>query len=206
MIEVRYAGVVVGRSAIIRELDARGLFLGMNEPLPVGTPVWLKIGDRAGAEAVAGKVEVVSESHELALAGMRVRFADPHAASLFGTPAEPAPEPAPTAASMAAVDDGPTSAAGGDAATASTAGPGPPQPPPPAAVPLPASSVATEPASLAGQVAMASDSPTAGRGPIDSDLEPPPSEPDQTGRIPAPNPDAFAGPGGGKKGRRNRRR
>ena len=26
MIEVRYAGVVVGRSAIVRELDTRGLF------------------------------------------------------------------------------------------------------------------------------------------------------------------------------------
>lgn len=190
-IEVRYAGVVVGRSAIIRELDARGLFLGMNEPLPVGTPVWLKIGDRAGAEAVPGKVEVVSESHELALAGMRVRFADPQAASLFGTPAETASAPAPIASSLAAVDE--------DV-------PLPLSSPAPLPAPLPAPSPTTDPASLAAGSAMTPDSPTAGGGPMDSDLEQPPSERDQTGRIPAPHPDAFAGPGGGKKGRRNRRR
>ena len=88
MIEVRYAGAVVGRTSIVRELDTRGVFLGITEPLPVGTPVTLKIGD----ETVAGKVSGVAESQELARAGMRVRFADPAVATLFGTPDEAPPE------------------------------------------------------------------------------------------------------------------
>src|SRR4051812_23930247 len=91
MIEVRYAGAVVGRTAIVRELDTRGLFLGITEPLPVGTPVTLKIGD----DSVEGKVSAVAESPELARTGMRVRFSDPSAAGLFGTPGEAAPEPEP---------------------------------------------------------------------------------------------------------------
>lgn len=89
MIEVRYAGAVVGRSAIVRELDTQGLFLGITEPMPVGTIVTLKIGD----QAVLAKVAAVAEAQELARAGMRVRFADPAAARLFGTPVEAA-EPA----------------------------------------------------------------------------------------------------------------
>ena len=88
MIEVRYAGAVVGRTAIIRELDTRGLFLGITEPLPVGTPVILKVGDRN----VPGKVAHVSESQELARAGMRVRFTDAADAAVFGTPDQAEPE------------------------------------------------------------------------------------------------------------------
>jgi len=95
MIEVRYAGAVIGRSAIVRELDTRGLFLGITEPMPVGTPVALRIGERT----VLGKVAAVSEAQELARAGMRVTFADPAEAAVFGTPVEaafePEPEPAP---------------------------------------------------------------------------------------------------------------
>jgi len=91
MIEVRYAGAVVGRTTVVRELDTRGLFLGITEPLPVGTPVTLKIGD----DSVEGKVASVAESQELARAGMRVRFLDPRAAALFGTPGEAAPEAEP---------------------------------------------------------------------------------------------------------------
>jgi hypothetical protein len=104
MIEVRYAGAVVGRTAVVRELDTRGLFLGIAEPLPVGTPVILKIGD----ESVAGKVSAVAESQELARAGMRVRFADPASAALFGPPGEAAPEveaPPSAKAPVAAVAD-----------------------------------------------------------------------------------------------------
>jgi len=89
MIEVRYAGAVVGRSAIVRELDTQGMFLGTTEPMPVGTIVTLKIGD----QAVHAKVAGVAESQELARAGMRVRFADPASAALFGSPAA-ASEPA----------------------------------------------------------------------------------------------------------------
>jgi len=100
MIEVRYAGAVVGRTAIVRELDTRGLFLGITEPLPVGTPVTLKIGD----DSVEGKVSAVAESPELARTGMRVRFSDPSAAGLFGTPGEAAPEPEPVLPTRPAVE------------------------------------------------------------------------------------------------------
>ena len=99
MIEVRYAGAVVGRTTVVRELDTRGLFLGITEPLPVGTPVTLKIGD----DSVEGKVASVAESQELARAGMRVRFLDPSAAALFGTPGEAAPEAEPPPAAKAPV-------------------------------------------------------------------------------------------------------
>jgi len=99
MIEVRYAGAVVGRSAIVRELDTRGLFLGTTEPMPVGTLVTLKVGEHA----VEGKVASVAESQELARAGMRVRFADPASATLFGTPgAAPEPEAPPELAPVKA--------------------------------------------------------------------------------------------------------
>jgi hypothetical protein len=83
-IEVRYAGVVVGRSSVVRELDTKGLFLGVTDPLPVGTDVTLKVGDRV----VEGKVASVQESQDTAQSGMRVRFGDPSAASLFGSPGE----------------------------------------------------------------------------------------------------------------------
>ena len=99
MIEVRYAGAVVGRTTVVRELDTRGLFLGITESLPVGTPVTLKIGD----ESVEGRVASVAESQELARAGMRVRFLDPSAATLFGTPGEAAPEAEPPPAAKAPV-------------------------------------------------------------------------------------------------------
>ena len=99
MIEVRYAGAVVGRTAIVRELDTRGLFLGITEPLPVGTTITLKIGDAS----VEGKVFSVAESQEMARAGMRVRFLDPSAAALFGTPDEAAPEAEPPPAPKAPV-------------------------------------------------------------------------------------------------------
>lgn len=196
MIEVRYAGVVVGRSAIIRELDTRGLFLGITEPLPVGTEVLLRIGDRPGAEEVVGKVETVSESQELARAGMRVRFADARAATLFGTPSEAPPEPEPEPIPVVAE---------------------------PAAAPAIDSAVRSGEPSASDQSASALPG-----GPrrivVDASLErardtaAPPEPTDEadvsgantlgdSGRIPAPDPSAFGGPGGGgKKGRRNKRR
>lgn len=222
MIEVRYAGVVVGRSAIVRELDTRGLFLGITEPMPVGTPVVLRIGDREGAEEVPGTVEVVSEAAELARAGMRVRFTDPRAATLFGTPVQAPPESAPPQPAHREV-------------------------PPPAASPAPpamAAAAARAPASLvtsavpsgardqAAPELAASPSGTGGHRRIVVDASadraraamaaaPSPAAPVEvrgdegelsegvstdTGRIPAPDPTAFSGGGGGKKGRRNRRR
>jgi len=77
-VEIRYAGVVVGRSTAVRDLDEAGGFITFSEPLPVGTPLSLKVGD-AFKEA---RVVEVMESADPA-AGMRVRFGA-HAAA--GTP------------------------------------------------------------------------------------------------------------------------
>jgi len=87
MIEVRYAGAVVSRSAVVRDLDARGLFIGLAEPLPVGTEVTLGLGD----DAISAKVASVSESQELTRAGMRVVLADPSSAELFRALADATP-------------------------------------------------------------------------------------------------------------------
>jgi hypothetical protein len=69
-IEVRYAGVLVGRSGAVRDLDDRGAFVTFSEPLPVGTVVTLRLGDTI-KEA---RVDQVVESADPAAAGMRVRF------------------------------------------------------------------------------------------------------------------------------------
>lgn len=97
-IEVRYAGAVVGRSEAVRDLDTKGVFLGLAEPLPVGTSVALRASDRPSTEEVAATVEAVFESQDLTRSGMRVRFADARAASRFGSPGDPAAEPAVAAA------------------------------------------------------------------------------------------------------------
>jgi hypothetical protein len=68
--EVRYAGVVLGRAAEVREAHASGVFVALAEPLPVGTPVVLK-GE--GGERAARVIEVI-ESADPAAAGMRVHF------------------------------------------------------------------------------------------------------------------------------------
>jgi hypothetical protein len=70
MVEVRYAGVVLGRSTQIRDWSAAGAFVGFAEPMPTGTPLVLK-GE--GIEQPARVVQVV-ESADLAVAGMRVEF------------------------------------------------------------------------------------------------------------------------------------
>jgi pyruvate dehydrogenase E2 component (dihydrolipoyllysine-residue acetyltransferase) len=95
--EVRYAGVVVGRAAPLRDRDGAETFVLCAEPLPVGTPVSLKIED---AERAARVTEVV-ESADANLAGMRVRFvSETEAARPSGGPAKaPAPKPAPVTAS-----------------------------------------------------------------------------------------------------------
>jgi hypothetical protein len=196
MIEVRYAGVVVGRSAVIRELDTRGLFLGVTDPLPVGTDVTLKVDDRV----VEGKVASVQESQEIARAGMRVRFADPTAASLFGTPVEAGPEPEipppVAAAASVAVSASPVEAhspgSGAhrrivvDASTEKAA--------------APADAHAGDDRGDAGDGAVEGAADGSGAydvsGAVDGDS-----------RIPAPDPSALGGhPAGGRKGRRGRRR
>ncbi len=210
MIEVRYEGVVVGRSAIIRELDTRGLFLGITEPMPVGTSVTLRIGDRSGADEVPGKVELVSESQELARAGMRVRFADPRAAALFGTPVEaapepPAPEPEPVVV-VAAVN--PAVASPSPAASGATPDQGAPPVAPPGGHRRIVVDASTDKARDAAapeiQSASHSGAHAHAQGDDDSDLSAPVGG--DSGRIPAPEPSAFGGAGGAKKGRRTTRR
>lgn len=193
MIEVRYAGVVVGRSAIVRELDTRGLFLGITEPLPVGTPVTLHIADRAGGENVPGKVVAVSESQDLSHAGMRVRFADPQAATLFGTPVEAAAEPEPPPAP-------PPNPPSLPPATAAPEAPIAPQPSGHRRIVVDASAERARQDQAAAPPASDEAADDQGPDPSGAVTGSPGSE---SGRIPAPDPSAF---GGGRRGRRQRRR
>jgi hypothetical protein len=106
VIEVRYAGVVVGRSTKVRDWGASGAFIGFAEPLPSGTPLVLK-GD--GVEQAARVVEVI-ESADPALAGMQVTFVDaaravratPKPATLAKVAQAPHAAPAPVAVPVAA--------------------------------------------------------------------------------------------------------
>jgi hypothetical protein len=82
-VEIRYAGVVVGRSSAVRDLDAAGAFIAFGEPLPVGTRLSIKIGDSL-REA---RIEHVLESADANAAGIRVRFVD--AAAPSTVPEEP---------------------------------------------------------------------------------------------------------------------
>lgn len=183
MIEVRYAGAVVGRSAIVRDLDTQGLFLGTTEPMPVGTVVTLKIGD----QTVLAKVSAVAESQELARAGMRVRFADPAAASLFGAPAESAEPAVPFEVT-------------------------PPRPPVPQAIPQELSKSAAVSAGQAGSQANQVSGPR--RIVVDASTEsaavPDEAEAAPSVATPATSPaasePAAASEGGNKKNRRNKRR
>lgn len=89
VIEVRYAGVVVGRSTKVRDWGASGAFIGFAEPLPAGTSLVLR-GD--GIDQPARVVEVI-ESADPAVAGMQVTFA--------GAAEAPRPAPTPAAAKPA---------------------------------------------------------------------------------------------------------
>jgi hypothetical protein len=198
MIEVRYAGVVVGRSTIVRELDTRGLFLGVTEPMPVGTPLALRVQDWEVGKEVLGTVEVVSESLDLPHAGMRIAFGDPAAAMLFGTPSEARPAP-PEPPETAAHQPG-AAATSGDVAPAS----------PPAdqdAAPVAPTShrrIVVDASTEKAQPADAVESAVEPAGAEDADLSA--AVVGDAGRIAAPDPSAFSSGGGGKKGRRHRRR
>jgi len=89
-LEVRYAGVTVGRSTRVRDWSASGAFVGFAEPLPSGTALVLK-GD--GVEQAARVVGVV-ESADPGVAGMQVTFVAAEAARPAAKPAAPAPAPA----------------------------------------------------------------------------------------------------------------
>jgi hypothetical protein len=70
-VEVRYAGIVVGRAQEVRsDDDASTFFLPGKEPMPVGTVVQLRSGDRETSARVLRAVE----SADPAVAGMKVRL------------------------------------------------------------------------------------------------------------------------------------
>ena len=102
LIEIRYAGMVVAKSASIRDRDAAGFFISVNDPMPVGTYVSLKINDQPKNEQPNyARVEQVVESTDATLVGMRLRFVDSLPARASApVPARPLPvEPsAPVAA------------------------------------------------------------------------------------------------------------
>lgn len=93
--EVRYGGVVVGRSPQLRDRSDTGAFVVFGEPLPVGTALVLKIDEK---DQPARVTEVV-ESADASAAGMRVRFVSAAEKAAPAAPA-PAPQPAPAAAAQ----------------------------------------------------------------------------------------------------------
>jgi hypothetical protein len=146
-VEVRYAGVVVGRGMLAKELGPDAVFVNIPEPLPVGTRLTLRIGDAVRDASV----DEVVESPEPTAVGMRVHWGAAsatrpapaaHAAPAAApapAPVEPAPAPAVASSAAApvvaedapvpqAADSGPVSAPTGDsapiAAPLSLAGPG----------------------------------------------------------------------------------
>jgi len=71
-VEIRYAGVLVGRAQEVRavENDAAEFFLFMRDPLPVGTAVQLRSGDRE----TPARVMKAIEAQDPAQSGMQIRF------------------------------------------------------------------------------------------------------------------------------------
>ena len=64
--EVRYGSVIVGRSPQVRDRTATGAFIVFSEPLPVGTPIALKIDDKELADfdqPVAARIEFDIANH-----------------------------------------------------------------------------------------------------------------------------------------------
>jgi hypothetical protein len=107
-IEVRYAGVVVGRSTKVRDWDTAGAFIGFAEPLPSGTSLVLR-GD--GVDQPARVVEVF-ESADPAIAGMQVKFIGAaEAARPASRPAAAAARPAPEPARVPAIVTAPSATA-----------------------------------------------------------------------------------------------
>lgn len=202
-VEVRYAGVTVGRApTTVREVDATGVLIGITEPLPVGTSVTLTIEETT----LDGTVVAVAESQESGRSAMRVRLADTAAVRLVGG-AAPATA---AAASVAPAGGGAPAAAGtatgaGTASARATASPADPSTAPAtgtAASPAPASVASASGAPGASQPPAASSSSGVGFAP---------PAPDATGDPPDAAHGASRGPdggqgGGGKKNRRKNRR
>jgi hypothetical protein len=124
-IELRYAGVVIGKATVADPIDEsgqNGVFVPVPDPLPVGTKVGVKIDDRT----LDGRVIAVAESTESAKCGMKIRIGGTAASTTStsgaangtsqASPAAPAVSGAPTApapATESAPIDGAVSAEGG---------------------------------------------------------------------------------------------
>jgi len=182
VIEVRYAGVVVGRSTKVRDWNDAGAFIGFAEPLPSGTPLVLK-GD--GVEQSARVVEVI-ESADPAVAGMRVTFADGARAA----------RSTPRAAAPAKASPSPTPAASPAPAPATAASPAPAR-----ATAVSTPSPAPEPAAARPAAGVAEAAPVESLGGTSSTVV--------SGEIPGPATgepgEGDPGHGGGGKRRRRRR-
>lgn len=100
-IELRYAGVVIGKATVSGPIDESGessVFVPVPDPLPVGTKVGLKIDDRT----LDGRVIAVAESTESSKCGMKIRIGGVSSAKSGGTSPSVATHSAPTAAAPAA--------------------------------------------------------------------------------------------------------
>jgi hypothetical protein len=99
-LEIRYAGVVIGRAQEVRsgEGDSPSFFIPVREPMPVGTVLHLRSGDRETPVRVVRAVETA----DAAACGMQVRtmgeaeevvrdFIPPPAAAEKSKPATPTP-------------------------------------------------------------------------------------------------------------------
>lgn len=88
-VEIRYAGVVIGRAQEVRAGDDESVFFLLGkEPMPVGTVLHL----RAGAREASARVLRSVESPDASVAGMRVRLigeAEGAAADWIPAPAQP---------------------------------------------------------------------------------------------------------------------
>lgn len=125
VIEVRYAGVVVGRSTKVRDWGASGAFIGFAEPLPTGTSLVLR-GD--GIDQPARVLEVI-EAADPAVAGMQVTFvgaaeaarpAQRSAAAVVKPAPAAAPATPPASAPPAVAEAAPVEISGGASSAAVT--------------------------------------------------------------------------------------
>jgi len=98
VIELRYAGVVIGKATVSGPIDEGGdksVFVPVPDPLPVGTKVGIKIDDRM----LDGRVIAVAESTDSAKCGMKVRIGGAAAGATSASgPANAAAQSAPAAA------------------------------------------------------------------------------------------------------------
>jgi hypothetical protein len=180
-VEIRYAGIMVGRASAIRDSDAAGAFINLGEPMPVGTLLTLRLSD----SIKEARVEDVIESVDPTVAGMRVRFlsskplerSGPHRVST------PPPLPPSVVAAQPVVD----------VATLETVSPEPASPEP----------VSPEPASPEPVAAEADASEAAAPDSVPEESGTPAASPSEGG---AGSPAVPTGGGGGGGRRRRKRR